>query len=115
MLWKLVQQESFGQELKDLKAGRSVSSNSTIVTLSPFLDSNGVMRAKGRLSKSNLSYDMKHPVILPSKHRVIEMYLNYKHKSLHHEGVEYLRSLIQRENWILGLRNALRSVKHKCL
>ena len=115
VLWKSVQQESFGQELKDLKAGRSVSSNSTIVTLSPFLDSNGVMRAKGRLSKSNLSYNMKHPIILPSKHWVIELYLNYKHKSLHHEGVEYLRSLIQREYWILGLRNALRSVKHNCL
>ena len=37
------------------------------------------------------------------------------HKRWLHEGVEYVRSIVQQRFWILGLRNALRSVKHDCV
>ena len=33
------------------------------------------------------------------------------HQELNHEGVQYVRSVIQQNFWILGLRNALRSIK----
>ena len=38
--------------------------------------------------------------------------LHQEHK---HEGVEYIRSFIQQKFGILGLRNALRSIKSKCV
>ena len=98
-----------------MKANKSVSLNSKIASLSPFLDANGVIRAKGRLRKSNLTFESKHPVILPSNHKAVELFLNYQHTKFHHEGVEYIRSEIQKRYWIIGLRNALRSVKHNCV
>ena len=66
VIWKLVQKETYSRELKDLHSDKPISSNSKIVSLSPFIDANGVMRAKGRLERANLSYETKHPIILPS-------------------------------------------------
>ena len=96
VIWKLIQRETYAKELKDLKSERPVSSSSKIVSLSPFLDSQGVIRAKGRLRNANLTFEAKHPIILPSKHRAVELYLNYQHKIMHHEGVEYIRNEIQK-------------------
>ena len=101
--------------LKDLHSDNQISLNSRIVSLSPFIDANGVMRAKGRLERANLSYETKHPIILPSKHRAEKLYLNYQHKVFQHEGVEYIRNEVQKRFWIFGLRNALRAVKHNCV
>ena len=38
--------------------------------------------------------------------------LHFEHN---HEGIEYVRSVIQQKFWIIGLRNALRSVKISCV
>ena len=37
------------------------------------------------------------------------------HQANFHEGTEYVRSVLRQEYWIIGLRNALRSVKAKCV
>ena len=37
------------------------------------------------------------------------------HENNHHEGTEYVRSLVQQRFWVIGLRNALRSIKSKCV
>ena len=36
-----------------------------------------------------------------------------EHKDNQHEGTEHLRNIVQPKMWILGLRNALRSIKNK--
>ena len=113
--WSLVQQESFGNEIISFKKTMSVHSKSKLIGLLPFLDSNGIMRAKGRLRKADVGYQTKHPVILPSQHWAVRLFLENMHKRWHHEGVEYVRSIVQRKFWILGLRNALRSVKQDCV
>ena len=41
--------------------------------------------------------------------------LRYLHHENNHEGVEYVRSVIQQKFWILGLRNALRRIKNNCV
>ena len=88
-----------------------ISPNSKIVSLVPFIDSKKILRAKGRLRKADLTYETKHP----STHRAVQLYLKYQHKVFHHEGVEYIRNEVQKKFWIIGLRNALRSVKHFCV
>ena len=113
--WSLVQQESFGNEIISLKKTMSVHSKSKLIGLLPFLDSNGIMHAKGRLRKADVEYQTKHPFILPSQHWAVRVFLEDMHKRWHHEGVEYVRSIVQRKFWILGLRNGLRSVKHDCV
>ena len=41
--------------------------------------------------------------------------LRQMHEDNHHEGTEYVRSLVQQKFWVVGIRNALRSIKSKCV
>ena len=90
-------------------------SKSKLIGLLPFLDSDGIMYAKGRLRKADMEYQTTHPIILHSQHWAVRLFLETMHKTWHQEGVEGLRSVVQKQFWILGLRNALRSVKHDCV
>ena len=75
-----------------------------------------MIRARGRLRKAScLSFEQKRPVILSSKHVVVKLFLNDVHISNAHEGVEYLRSIVQQLYWVLGLRSELRRIRLNCV
>ena len=48
-------------------------------------------------------------------HHVVELFLRSEHKNSHHEGTEHVRNIVQQEFWIIGIRNALRSIKNECI
>ena len=61
----LVQAESFVNEIKQLKLDKKVLPQSSgISQLDLFLDNISILRAGGRLRKSNLTEEKNHPVIL---------------------------------------------------
>ena len=71
-LIKMVQQRSFEDELRWLKSvensndlNKSLDKRSKISCLDPFLDRDEVIRVGGRLEKSFLNDEYKHPVLLP--------------------------------------------------
>ena len=108
-------QLSFPNEKKVLLSGQEISYNTEIATLAPFIDAEGVLRAKGRLRRAKMDFESKHPIVLSCHHRVVELYLNHEHQLYNYEGVEYLRTMIQRRFWIIVLRYALRSMNYNCV
>ena len=86
-----------------------------LAKLSPFVDSDNTIRLKGRLSKATISDDLKHPILFSAKHPAVVLMLIQMHEDNHHEGTEYVRSLVQQRLWVIGLRNALRSINSKCV
>ncbi|XP_075256707.1 uncharacterized protein LOC142349180 [Convolutriloba macropyga] len=67
------------------------------------------------MPRADISFQAKHPIILSCQHRVVEMYLKGDHLTYNHEGVENIRGMIQKEHWIIGLRNSMRAVRHSCV
>ena len=114
-IFKLLQQEHFGEEMKYLKAEKEISKRSKILQFSPFLDEEGLIRAKGRIGKIQLDFNAKHPILLHWKHHTVELFLRNEHKDNQHEGAEHVRNIVQQKTWILGIRNAIRSIKNKCV
>ena len=114
-IFRLIQEEQFPSEMKNLRADKPLSKDSKILEFAPFIDSQGLIRAKGRLGKSNLDFSTKHPLLLHWKHYAVELFLRFQHESNAHEGTEYLRNLIQQQVWNIGIRNALRSIRVKCV
>ena len=114
-IFKLLQQEQFGEEMKSLKAEKEIPKGSKILQFSPVLDEEGLIRAKGRIGKSQLDFNAKHPILLHWKHHAVELFLRNEHKDNQHEGTEHVRNIVQQKMWILGIRNALRSIKKKCV
>ena len=101
--------------MKSLKAEKEIPKGSKILQFSPFLNEEGLIRAKGRIGKSQLDFNAKHPILLHWKHHAIELFLRNEHKDNQHEGTEHVRNIVQQKMWILGIRNALRSIKNKCI
>ena len=115
IIFKLLQREQFGEEMKCLKDEKEIPKSSKILQFSPFLDEEGLIRAEGRIGKNQLGSNPKYPTLLHWKHHAIELFLQSEHKNNQHEGTEHVRNIVQQMMWILGIRNALRSIKNKCV
>lgn len=111
-LIRYVQNAHFANDISALKLNKSVTNK--IAKLNPFIDSNNILRVGGRLRHSQLDYGQKHPILLPSKERVIELIIDYYHLINMHTGPALLLSLIRQKFWILSARNLIRQRVHKC-
>ena len=67
------------------------------------------------MSKAAVSKDLKHPILLSAKHPAVVLMLRKMNEDNHHEGTENLRSLAEERFLVIGLRNALHSIKSKCV
>ena len=82
-------------------------------SLSPFLDSKGVIRVGGRLDEAIVSYDQKHPALLPSDHWISWLITRHAHQ-YGHNGVAATTGKTRRKFWILKANKLSKSVKLKC-
>ena len=69
---KIVQEESFSDEITALSNGQRIKKNSPLCKLYPILHE-GLLRVGGTLSEFTLSFDSKHPVILSGKHSITQL------------------------------------------
>ncbi|GBO34178.1 hypothetical protein AVEN_160610-1 [Araneus ventricosus] len=110
-----VQARTFDNEIHSLEQCGNVTPNSRLKSLSPFLDSQGILRVGGRLRNSILPYDSKHPILLPAKHKVTDMIIQYYHKIQFHSGSQALLYNIRQKFWPLNGRNLCRKIVHSCV
>ena len=115
ILFRFVQNESFPNVSKSIAHSNEISKILKIAKLLPFIEDDGTNRVKGRLKHSNLIYNAKHPIFLIAKYPVVQFRLERAHRDNLHEGTDYVRNMLQRKYWIIGLRNSLRKVKSRCI
>ena len=83
--------------------------------LYPFLDEDEqVYRVGGRIGKAPLSYDLRHPYLIPKNNYIGLLIAREKHRHALHGG--HLRTAVEiRKNfWIIGDLNLSRRVIHDC-
>ena len=108
---KLIQRETFPEVYDGKQMFCKTSKGGDLAKFSPFFDECSMIRIRGRIKHANLSFQQRHRILLSTKHDMVSVMLRDLHLKHNHEGVEYARSVIQQKFWILGLRNALRSIK----
>ena len=113
ILFRFVQNESFPNV--SIANSKEISKTLNIAKFSPIIEEDGTFRVKGRLKHSNLHYNAKRPILLTAKHPLVQLLLEKAHRDNLHEGTEYVRNMLQQEYWIIGLRNALRKRKSRCI
>jgi hypothetical protein len=86
-----------------------------LLRLKPFIDSDNIIRVGGRINQAPLSYDIRHPVVLPKQHHVINILIDYFHLRYLHAGPQLVQSLLSKHVWILCARNVIRSRIFKCI
>ena len=105
---KNVQNQTFPEEWSSPKLGKS-----PLAKLKPFVN-DGVLRVGGRFDRANLSYDAKHPMILPGKHRVTEMIILHYHFANGHVGPYQLLGETRQRFWIVNGVSSIRRVLRRC-
>ena len=115
MILKITQRESFAELISKIEDHSGEKVKHELAKHSPFVDSDNTIRLMGRLSRTTISEDAKHPNLLSAKHPAVVLMLRQMHADSNHEGTEYVRSLVQQRSWVIGLRNVLRSIKSKCV
>ncbi|XP_052738126.1 uncharacterized protein LOC128198186 [Bicyclus anynana] len=109
------QREMFLEEYNLLKNNKQLPKRSKLNSLSPFLDSDDLIRVGGRLRNSYYSYDVKHPIVLCAKHHITKTLFLLHHKVLMHAGPQLLLSNIRQNYWTIDGRNLARKTVHACV
>ncbi|XP_075158214.1 uncharacterized protein LOC142231491 [Haematobia irritans] len=111
-----IQNINFFEEKQNLILNRSANLVS-IQKLNPFLDNSRLrlLRVGGRLTKAELPFEVKHPILLPGNHVIITSLVDYIHRLNLHPGDTALMAFVRQRFWILNIRKIARRVVRKCL
>lgn len=109
------QRQHYNDEIQCLLTGESIDSKSKLLSLHPIIDSVGLLRVGGRLQHSRLSYDERHPIILPPNHWFTSLLVDEYHKQTKHGGVQLMSALLRKKYWIINARNTIRHRNQKCV
>ena len=114
LLAKLSQSRSFPKEKDALLHDRPIPPSSRILSLSPYLDKEGLLRVGGRLANSNLTLSQLHPIITDGKDRLMVLLFTYTHACLGHCGPTLLLSATGWRFHVVSGRRLTRSVCSQC-
>lgn len=114
-LVKISQRESFSCEIDSLTNKNLLNKKSKLLSLNPFIDSEGLLRVGGRLQLSKFAYEKKHPALISSKHKLTKLIFAYEHLRLLHAGPQQLLFSVREKYWPLRGRNLSRQTVHSCI
>ena len=109
----LAQTDSCPAELKLLTSDKPIKSNRNIATYSPILGPAGILRSTDRIRRLvDTKFDTKHPILLHARHTVASLLARNLHHEHFHQGLDFMRVVINSKNAILGLRRLLNSTEN---
>ena len=110
-----LQRKAWPDEFQRLSSKQPVLLSSPTAKLNPYLDSSGVIRVGGRLSKSKtLPAGVQHPILLPKTPLVKSFLLDFHHKH-HHPGPSAMEALLYQSYYPVGCRQMVKSVCKHCV
>ncbi|XP_058827180.1 uncharacterized protein LOC131687146 [Topomyia yanbarensis] len=112
---KHVQRLQFAKEINQLEKHHEVHHTSPLRQLKPFLDEAHLLRVGGRLQLSDLSYDTKHPILLPHRSIFTALVLHHEHNQLFHCGPQSLLAAVRKRFWIISGTSAARKTCRSCV
>lgn len=110
----VVQRQTYQREILELEAGKEIHSQSRIKDLKPFMDGKGLLCVGGRLQHSNMSFNEQHPVILPSNHRLSQMFIQRSHEQVMHSGLRDTLVQLREGYWIPRARQMAKTIIAAC-
>ena len=90
------------------------TSSDRYAKLNPVIIDN-IVRVGGRLEKSSLPEESKHPAILPSDHHVTKIIVRYYHANEGHVGTSQTLAAIRQQFWIVKGPSTVKNIINECI
>lgn len=107
---KIIQRENYADEIKALRKNKSVKNSSSILSLSPFLDENNILRVGGRIKRADLPFDAKHQISMPNKHEITMFLIRDILEECLHGGTKLTESVVRQRFWIPQSQRTIKTV-----
>ena len=89
---------------------------SSLLSLDPVLDRDGIMRVSGRIRRANLSVTLKNPTILPESSHIISLIIGHVQERTHHGGRGMTLNEFRASGyWIVSGNAMVKQFISKCL
>ncbi|XP_061819391.2 uncharacterized protein [Nerophis lumbriciformis] len=116
VILKTTQQNVYKEEMKSLAKGEELSRHSPLKSLDPILDDEGLLRVGGRNSSADMTWEEKHPIILPKDNHISTLLVRYYHEQVAHQGRHFTEGAVRTAGlWITGSKRLVSSVINKCV
>ena len=110
-----IQSVSFTKEIEFLKSNCKGKPPECVQQFGLYFDENQFIRCKGRINNSSLPPECKNPILLPSKHSVIELLVRDVHNRVKHNGIRDTLKTIGERYWILRGRATVKRIIKRCV
>ena len=80
-----------------------------------FRDQENVWRCGGRLTKADIPYSMKHPILLSKQHRFAVLVTERAHERTGHSGVKDILTEVRCKYWFARGRQFVRKIVYRCV
>lgn len=117
ILWRKMQWDCFQTEVIQFHDNRNmeVDKSNELYKYTPFMDDQGVLRMRGRISNiEGVSYDTKYPVIMGKNHRITTLIIEAMHRKFLHRNHEIVISELRNLYVIPHLRRQLQKIRTTC-
>ena len=113
---RTVQQVWYKQEIQCIRQQTALPKDSSIISLNPYIDQDGLLRVGGRLRRANLDVMEKHPLIIPGKTHISRLLVQKCHEDVEHQGRHLTEGEIRNQGyWITGAKRLISTVMYKCV
>jgi hypothetical protein len=111
-LWlKHIQKKHFAETLNALKTHKR---DNLQRQLGLFIDKIGLIRCKGRIEHSDLTFGARYPVLVPKNEAFTKLLIQKTHAEILHSGVSQTLSKLRCNYWLVRGRATVKSVLKKC-
>ena len=116
VLVRMSQAQGFSEELESFARDRMLSKHSKILKLNPFIDREGLLRAKSRLQFVEwLEWEFRCPLIVPKDSGFTWLLVKDAHERFEHTlGFNAALNELNKRFWIVRARVILKRVKVQC-
>ncbi|CAG2252827.1 unnamed protein product [Mytilus edulis] len=110
-----VQHKHLSEDIQTLEKKCPLKISSKLSKLDPFVDKDGLLRVGGRLERSDISYESKHPIILPKDSPISRLIIENIHRSIGHLGKNSILAVLRQKYWILGANSIIKGLVSRCV
>ncbi|CAK1595738.1 unnamed protein product [Parnassius mnemosyne] len=112
---RIVQKREYEEDIKNIRMKVRVKKGSSLKSLNPFLDTPNILRVGGRLQRSELTQEQKHPIILSSSNHLTSLLIADAHKKTLHGGIQLMLCYLRNRFWIIRAKNAIKFYIRNCI